>query len=379
MPDISGLRPKGKSVMNGKTKAKPIWVAGCMSGTSLDGVDVALILTDGHAIFEFGDSYFRPYSQSEQALLRAQLGLWKAADAACELIETAHAEALSQVQGYEMVGFHGQTFAHDPRGLGTYQAGDGAVLAEITGGPVVWDFRSNDVQMGGQGAPLAPFFHHACAQYIGATAPVVFLNLGGVGNLTWVDPLIENPADPGALLAFDTGPANAPINDLCMARLGKPFDENGDLAAQGRVDIGLLDAFSRHGYFSKMPPKSIDRNDFHDVLAQVAHLNDADAAATLTAMAAAAVAQGMEHCPSPPKRILVCGGGSKNATLMAMIAAGVDCPVEPIETVGLNGDMLEAQAFGYLAMRVVGGLATSGPMTTGVSASIGGGRISNPT
>lgn len=378
MPDISGLRPKGKSVMSGKTKAKPIWVAGCMSGTSLDGVDVAMILTDGHAIFELGDSYFRPYSQPEQALLRAQLGLWKAADAACELVETAHAEALSQVQGYEMVGFHGQTFAHDPRGLGTYQAGDGAVLAAITGVPVVWDFRSNDVQMGGQGAPLAPFFHHACAQYIGATAPVVFLNLGGVGNLTWVDPLIETPADSGALLAFDTGPANAPINDLCMARLGKPYDENGDLAAQGSVDIGLLDDFSRHAYFAKVPPKSLDRNDFHDVMSQVESLNNADAAATLTAMAAAAVAQGMEHCPRSPARVLVSGGGSKNATLMAMITAGVECPVEPIEAVGLDGDMLEAQAFAYLAMRVTRGLPTSCPSTTGVAAAIGGGRVSKP-
>ncbi|MFT6426612.1 MAG: anhydro-N-acetylmuramic acid kinase [Celeribacter sp.] len=364
--------------MTVKTKAKPIWIAGCMSGTSLDGVDVAMILTDGEAIFEFGDSFFRPYSGSEQALLRSQLGLWKATDEACELIETAHAEALSHLQDYEMVGFHGQTFAHDPRGLGTYQAGDGAVLAEITGVPVAWDFRSNDVQMGGQGAPLAPFFHHACAQYIGATAPVVFLNLGGVGNLTWVAPSITDPAQTGALLAFDTGPANAPINDLCMTRLGKPYDENGGLAFQGTVDMGLLDTFSRHAYFAKIPPKSLDRNDFHDTLTQVESLNDADAAATLAAMAAAAVAQGMEHCPRPPARVLVSGGGSKNATLMAMIAAGVDCPVEPIEAVGLDGDMLEAQAFAYLAMRVTRGLPTSCPSTTGVAAAIGGGRVSKP-
>ncbi|SEK38272.1 anhydro-N-acetylmuramic acid kinase [Pacificibacter marinus] len=362
--------------MSAKNKATPIWVAGCMSGTSLDGVDVALLHTDGETIFDFGDSYFRAYSKSEQALLRSQLGLWAASEAAVELIETAHSEALSQVQGFEMVGFHGQTFAHDPQGLGTYQAGDGGVLAQITGKPVVWDFRSNDVKMGGQGAPLAPFFHHACARYIKATEPVVFLNLGGVGNLTWVDPLIENPADTGALLAFDTGPANAPINDLMQTRLGKSYDENGDLAATGQVDAALLGQFMRHSYFLKMPPKSLDRNDFHDVLAQVAHLNDADAAATLTAMAAASVAQGMEHCPRPPARVLVCGGGSKNATLMAMIAAGVDCPVVPIETVGLDGDMLEAQAFAYLAMRVTRGLPTSCPTTTGVAAAIGGGRVS---
>jgi anhydro-N-acetylmuramic acid kinase len=357
-------------------KVDPIWVAGCMSGTSLDGVDVAMLRTDGEQIFDFGDSYFRPYVQHEQTLLRAQLGLWSASEDAVELIEVAHAQALSKLKGFDLVGFHGQTFAHDPQGLGTYQAGNGAVLAEVTGVPVVWDFRSNDVQMGGQGAPLAPFFHHACARYINATDPVVFLNLGGVGNLTWVDPAIADPAQTGALLAFDTGPANAPINDLCIARLGEPYDENGDLAATGTVNAALLDQFMRHSYFAKMPPKSLDRNDFHDVLSQVEMLSDADAAATLTAMAAAGVAQGMEHCPSPPTRVLVSGGGSKNATLMAMIAAGVDCPVEPIEAVGLDSDMLEAQAFAYLAMRVTRGLPTSCATTTGVAAAIGGGRVS---
>ncbi|MBU2935617.1 MULTISPECIES: anhydro-N-acetylmuramic acid kinase [Pacificibacter] len=361
-----------------KNKAEPIWVAGCMSGTSLDGVDVALVLTDGETIFEFGDSFFRPYSKAEQGILRANLGLWKASDEAVELIETAHAQALSELQGFDCIGFHGQTFAHDPRGLGTYQAGSGAVLAQIFDVPVVWDFRSNDVAMGGQGAPLAPFFHHACARYIDAQTPLVFLNLGGVGNLTWVNPAIVNPAETDAVLAFDTGPANAPINDLMQVRFGKSFDENGDLAAQGTVDIDLLNAFSRHAYFAKIPPKSLDRNDFHNVLSQVKTLSDADAAATLTAMAAASVAQGMEHCPSAPKRILVSGGGRKNAVMMAMIAAALDCPVEPIEVVDLDGDMLEAQAFAYLAVRVKRGLPTSCSSTTGVAAAVGGGQVSTP-
>lgn len=361
-----------------KNKAAPIWVAGCMSGTSLDGVDVALVLTDGETIFEFGDSFFRPYTNDEQGLLRAQLGLWKASDEAIELIETAHVQALSELQGFDCIGFHGQTFAHDPRGLGTYQAGDGSVLAQILNVAVVWDFRSNDVAMGGQGAPLAPFFHHACARHISAREPLVFLNLGGVGNLTWVNPAIENPAETGAVLAFDTGPANAPINDLMQARFGKSHDENGDLAAQGVVDINLLEAFSRHAYFAKMPPKSLDRNDFHDVLSQVQNLSDPDAAATLTAMAAAAVVQGMEHCPSPPTRVLVSGGGRKNAVMMAMMSAALDCPVEPIEVVELDGDMLEAQAFAYLAMRVKRGLPTSCPSTTGVAAAVGGGQVSTP-
>ena len=364
--------------MSGNTKAEPIWVAGCMSGTSLDGVDVALVLTDGAQIFEFGDSFFRPYSEAEQVLLRSQLGSWDATDAAVDLIHTAHADALSELQGSEIIGFHGQTFAHDPKGRGTYQAGDGTILAAKTGKSVVWDFRSEDVQMGGQGAPLAPFYHHACARYIGATEPLIFLNLGGVGNLTWVDPNIEDPAQEGALLAFDTGPANAPINDLMQARLGKSYDKNGDLAARGTVDATLLEAFANHPFFAVVPPKSLDRNDFHDVLTQVENLQDTDAAATLTAMAAVSVAMGVAQCPTAPARVLVSGGGRKNAVMMAMLATHLNCPVEPIETVGLDGDMLEAQAFAYLAMRVKRGLPTSCPSTTGVSAPIGGGRISAP-
>ena len=135
------------------------------------------------------------------------------------MVQRAHREAL-QVFAPELIGFHGQTLAHEPRGRGTHQLGDGEALAEACGAPVVWDFRSNDVQLGGEGAPLAPFFHFACAKWIKADAPVAFLNLGGVGNITWVDPSKDKPEDEGALLAFDTGPANAPINDLMQQRLG---------------------------------------------------------------------------------------------------------------------------------------------------------------
>ncbi|WP_460273396.1 anhydro-N-acetylmuramic acid kinase [Celeribacter sp. ULVN23_4] len=362
--------------MSGKCKTDPRWVAGCMSGTSLDGVDVALLRTDGVTIFEFGDSAFRPYSEAEQDMFRAELGVWQASDALNELIETAHAEALSKLDGFELVGFHGQTLAHAPDEGRTYQAGDGAILAEVTGAPVVWDFRSSDVEMGGQGAPLAPFYHHALARYIGATGPVVFLNLGGVGNLTWVDPALTDPAAPGALLAFDTGPANAPVNDLMRARRGETYDADGALAGAGQPDMEIVAKGLAHPYFYKMPPKSLDRNDFHGVLEAVEALPDADAAATLTAFAAASVARAMDHCPRPPEALYVTGGGRHNATLMTMIAAGVDCPVSPVEAVGLDGDMLEAQAFAYLAARVLRGLPTSAPSTTGVRTAIGGGRVS---
>ncbi len=359
----------------------PHWALGCMSGTSLDGVDAALVLTDGESIAAFGQTLYRPYSAAEQAVIRAALGQWPEGPdvaRAAEVVELAHAELLAGFRGADLVGFHGQTLAHDPAGRGTHQAGDGAVLAEVLGLPVVWDFRSADVRLGGQGAPLAPFFHHACARHIGATAPVAFLNLGGVGNVSWVDPGCERPDSPGACLAFDTGPANAPINDLMAARRGQDCDRDGALAATGRADPAVIARLMAQGWFLKMPPKSLDRNDFHWLLDAVSDLSDADAAATLTAAAVAAVVRGADHFPAPPTRLLVTGGGRRNRALMDGLAAGLSLPVEPVEAAGLDGDMLEAQAFAYLAVRVLRGLPTSCPTTTGVGASVGGGQISRP-
>ncbi|MFD0858371.1 anhydro-N-acetylmuramic acid kinase [Roseovarius aquimarinus] len=356
-----------------------VWALGAMSGTSLDGVDAALVETDGQDIFAFGETRYRAYSAAEQKVLAAALGRWPGDDLADAeaVVMGAHIEALSGMGG-ALVGFHGQTLAHEPGGRGTHQLGDGAALAEALGLPVVWDFRSADVRLGGQGAPLAPFFHHACARHIGADAPVAFLNLGGVGNLTWVDPSVRRPEEPGALIAFDTGPANAPINDLMMARRGLPYDEGGRLARSGTVADGALELFLEEAYFLKMPPKSLDRDAFADMIDLVEELPDADAAATLTAMSAAAVLRGIEHCPAQPARLLVTGGGRHNPVMMDMLRAALDCEVAPVEDVGLDGDMLEAQAFGYLAVRVARGLPTSCASTTGVRAAVSGGTLSRP-
>lgn len=362
-------------------KAEPIWALGAMSGTSLDGVDAAMVLTDGERILDLGESAYRPYDEEEQAILRAALGHWPGApevEAAAEVVEAAHAELLSQFGSAALVGFHGQTLAHDPAHGRTHQAGSGAVLAEVLGVPVVWDFRSSDVALGGQGAPLVPFFHFALARRLGAEAPLAFLNLGGIGNVTWVDPRCARAEDDGACLAFDTGPANAPINDLMRARRGEMRDDAGALAATGTPDAGIVAEFLKHPYFFRMPPKSLDRDDFAGLLEAVAALSDADAAATLTGAAAESVARAFEHFPAPVSRVLVCGGGRHNATLMRDLAALLPCPVEAVEAAGLNGDMIEAQAFAYLAVRVARGLPTSGPSTTGVPALVGGGRISNP-
>jgi anhydro-N-acetylmuramic acid kinase len=362
-------------------KEGPLWSLGAMSGTSLDGVDAAMVKTDGVTIQGFGPSAYRPYAPDEQASIRAALGQWPGDPAvalAAEVVENAHAELLSRFQGAEVLGFHGQTLAHDPAGRGTHQCGNGALLAQVLELPTVWDFRTSDVTMGGQGAPLAPFFHHALARYVGATEPLAFLNLGGVGNITLVDPTAPSPETPGALLAFDTGPANAPLNDLMLARMGAPHDADGALAATGTVDEQFIAFFLKNKWFDLLPPKSLDRNAFPDLVEMMEMLPHADAAATLTALAAACVAQAQIHFPAPVGRILVTGGGRHNPVLMEELRRRIQLPIDPVEAVGLDGDMLEAQAFAYLAVRVLRKLPTSGPDTTGAPTLVGGGQISRP-
>ena len=358
-----------------------IWALGAMSGTSLDGVDACLVRTDGERVLEVGPGGFRPYTPAERAVLRAALGRWPeeagVAEAAA-VVEDAHAELLAQFPQAEVVGFHGQTLAHAPGGRGTHQAGSGARLAARLGRAMVWDFRSADVAAGGQGAPLAPFYHFACARRVGASGPVAFLNLGGVGNLTWVDPGAPGPSAPGGLVAFDTGPANAPMDDLMAARRGLPRDEGGALAAQGRVAEAVLEHLLQDPYLAHPAPKSLDRQDFPGLLPALEGLEDADALATATAFSAACVARGLALLPGRPGQLWVTGGGRHNATLMAMLAARCGCPAVPVEAVGLDGDLLEAQAFAHLAVRVLRGLPLSAPGTTGVPAPTCGGRLARP-
>ncbi len=361
-------------------KTDVVTALGTMSGTSLDGVDAAILRTDGRRIQGFGPVDYRAYTPEEQAVLRSGLGRWQDDDVAAvaTVVEEAHFALMRGFEGVDIAGFHGQTLAHDPDGRRTHQCGDGARLAAALDLPVVWDFRSADVSRGGQGAPLAPFYHFALAKWIGAEQPVAFLNLGGVGNLTWVDPTFDAPEEAGALIAFDTGPANAPINDLMRSRTGAAFDEGGALAAQGQADAQVLAAFAADPYFARTPPKSLDRDAFASLTEAVTALPIADAAATLTQAAVQAVAGSMAHCPASPQTVYVTGGGRRNATMMAGLRDALNCDVHPVEKAGLDGDMLEAQAFAFLAVRVALGLPTSAPGTTGVGAPTGGGTVSRP-
>ncbi|MFV0473324.1 MAG: anhydro-N-acetylmuramic acid kinase [Pikeienuella sp.] len=375
--------------------AQPIWALGMMSGTSLDGVDAALLKTDGERIFAFGPGAETPYREGETRHVEAVTRDWRAhrppRDAAHEAalaaagreVLRAHAAAAAALLAEteiapETVGFHGQTIAHAPEEAWTWQLGDGTALARALNRPVVWDFRSADMEAGGEGAPLAPFYHFALARHMGARGPVAFLNIGGVANVTWVDPARPGPEAPGALLAFDTGPGNALVNDWMRARTGAPLDRDGAAAAAGAARREALLSNRAGAFLARKPPKSLDRNEFSAALDAVADMSTADGAATLTALTVDCVAAALAHMPAPPARWLICGGGRRNPAMMRMLAAALPQPVAPVEEAGFDGDMLEAQAFAYLAVRVMRGLPTSSPATTGAAAPVVGGRISRP-
>jgi anhydro-N-acetylmuramic acid kinase len=350
-----------------------IWRAiGLMSGTSLDGVDAALVETDGEDRVTCGPALTLPYDPKLRERLRRSLGGRAPVKAVERSLTVAHADAVTallkeagrKAADIDVVGFHGQTIVHRPAEGITWQIGDAALLAARTGIGVVADFRSADVAAGGEGAPFVPAYHRALSATL--ARPLAVLNIGGVANVTWIG------AD-GELLAFDTGPGNALIDDWMLARSGLPVDTNGACAARGRVDPAALARLMAHEYFSRRPPKSLDRNAFDP--APVENLSIEDGAATLAAFTVAAVAAAGPYFPAPPQMWVVTGGGRRNPVLMAALAQALGTPVRAAEDVGWDGDALEAQAFGYLAVRSRRGLPLSFPSTTGVERPTVGGRF----
>ncbi len=374
------------------SEAAEIWAIGLMSGTSCDGVDAALLRTDGHRVTEFGPTVTVPYDDAFRADLRSCLGGGgPIASVERELTErhVAAVRDLLDLAGrsaaeISLIGFHGQTVLHEPEKGRTWQIGDGALLAQATGITVVNDFRSNDMASGGQGAPLAPVYHRALA--IGLTGPLAVLNLGGVGNVTWIgaaeDERGEGDAGNNAgdetgsaetLLAFDTGPGNAMIDDWALLHTGRPVDRDGMLAKTGRVDEALLARWLTHPYFDEPAPKSLDRDAFRALTPS--GLSAADGAATLTAFTAATVALARRWFPREPARWLVTGGGRHNPVLMAGLRDRLSGTVDPVEAVGWDGDALEAQAFAFMAVRSLAGLPISFPGTTGAPRPLSGGKL----
>ena len=360
-----------------------------MSGTSLDGVDVALIETDGERIAHFGPSGYRPYADNEQALLRQALAQGVAlTDRAArpdvlaeadDFVTRVHAETVEAFLETEhidksdvaIIGFHGQTVLHRPGQRLTVQIGDGKALARRLGIPVAYDFRAADVAAGGQGAPLVPVFHQALARDLDRAHPIAVLNVGGVANVTFVD-----GGDP---IACDTGPGNALIDDFMRARTGAPLDRDGDQASKGRVDEAFVERVLADGFFGLPYPKSLDRNAFAFANIGLPDFSVADGAATLSALTAAAVARIVPHLPAPPRAWIVAGGGARNPTLMRMLAERLKpATVETADAVGWSSQSIEAQAFAYLAVRCMRALPLTFPATTGVARPLPGGILVGP-
>ena len=362
-------------------------VLGLMSGTSLDGIDVAAIETDGENIIRSLGQLYIPYDEEARSLLQAALEAaqnaqtsdWRAADTWPEpvrraemLVSEAHIEAIKRFQAkhdmaFTLVGFHGQTVLHQPEAGVTVQIGDPQLLARATNCAVVGQFRLADIANGGQGAPLAPLFHVARAKSQSGALGV--LNIGGVANITLLN-------EDGKICAFDTGPGNALLDDWVSAKTGSPYDVDGTLARKGRVDEAVLQRLLSHAFFDRAPPKSLDRLAFDP--SPVAALLPEDGAATLTAFTAAAVARGLEIAGYAPARLIVCGGGRHNPALMEALQETTGVAVENCDALGWAGDALEAEAFAWLAARHCLGLPTSVPETTGVSEPTVGGRMYNP-
>jgi anhydro-N-acetylmuramic acid kinase len=356
---------------------RPYVSIGLMSGTSMDGIDVALLETDGETALRAGPWTSRPYPAG---LREALLGLDPAAPEVAgydEQVTRAHIDAVRDFcaaqhidpASVDCVGFHGQTIKHEPQLGKTWQLGDGARMAHELGCVVINRFRDEDLRGGGQGAPLAPAYHRALTRAQGLTQPVAILNIGGVSNVTLVD--------GEDIHAFDCGPGNALIDDWVRTRAGIPYDENGRLAAAGNVDPKVLEQLMSHPYFSIRGTKSLDRNHFS--VEPVRGLSVADGAATLVAFTARAIALAAGILPTRADSWVVVGGGRLNRTLVDHIRGELNRPVQVAEDLGWAGDAIEAQAFAYLAVRTLRGLPLSWPTTTGVREPMPGGVRHLPT
>ncbi|GEP05056.1 anhydro-N-acetylmuramic acid kinase [Methylobacterium oxalidis] len=370
---------------------------GLMSGTSLDGVDIALIETDGERVHvvkghnnflePLGPTGYRGYSDEEKALLRAATkdaesvvapddrpGRLPEAEA---FVTKAHAEAVEHFLAenglsagdIDVIGFHGQTVIHRPDHRISIQIGDGTALARRLGIPVVSDLRRADIEAGGQGAPLVPIFHKALAEASGFDGPFGILNIGGVANATLID-------SKGSIVAFDTGPGNALIDEWMQERENKNLDDGGRTAARGRPDESLLAWLLMHPFFVRRPPKSLDRNWFSHKLA--GQLSTEDGAATLTAFTARAVARALDHAPEIPTRWIVAGGGARNGELVRLLHYHLRSEITTADAIGWSSAYLEAQAFAHLAVRSLKGLPITFPSTTGVRQPISGGVLAQP-
>lgn len=362
---------------------------GLMSGTSLDGIDIAQVRTDGEGHVERGPSMEVAYDAAFRRRLQQGLEDAKAINIRTERpgdlaalerdLTLRHAQAIETFLrahpgiSADVIGFHGQTVLHRPKQALTVQIGDGLSLAKQIGIPVVYDMRANDMVHGGEGAPLVPVYHAALASGLPrADFPVVFVNIGGISNLTYV-------GRDGEIVAFDSGPGNTLIDQWVEAEAGIPFDQGGAIASEGYVLAALAARYLDHPFFTDAKRQSLDRNDFRPPASCEAGLHDG--ARTLAHVTAAAILKSARHLPLRPRRYVICGGGRLNRTIMgdlARMAAEEGAEVSVADELGFNGSSMEAEAWAYLAVRSLKGLALTFPGTTGVRMPVTGGVLARP-
>lgn len=354
---------------------KAYWALGLMSGTSLDGIDAALIKSDGERILDHGPWLTLPYEDHLRHQLRETVYGRGDREKTAREMTLAHAEAVRQLLAQtdikpDLIGFHGQSVDHRPKEGITLQIGDPALLAEKTGIDVIFDFRRRDVAAGGQGAPLVPLFHAAMtAEH---DKPVAVLNIGGIANVTWIGSGQWSVVSGQNIIALDTGPGCVLLNEWLGLHTGVHCDIDGKMARLGKVDEKVLELYLQDPFFTQKPPKSLDRNYFH--IDPVRHLSPEDGAATLAAFTVRSIIQSQQWFPEPVQQWIVAGGGRHNPVIMEYLQKELG-NVLSAEQAGWDGDALEAQAFGFLAIRSLLGLPLSLPTTTGVSHAVTGGAF----
>ena len=365
---------------------KLITAIGLMSGTSTDGIDASIIKSDGEDILELLGDFFFPYELKIRSKIRE---LKEKIDKVSDLdthtkeitilekeITLLHSHVVNllikklKINKFkiDLVGMHGHTIFHSFLDKETNQLGDGKLLSRLTGLNVVCDFRTNDIKNGGQGAPLVPIFHKLLQKKLKLKTPIIFVNIGGISNLTYINEFNE-------IISFDSGPGNFLIDKLLQLKSNSKiqFDKNGEIAFKGKIDKTILDSYLSDSYYESLPPKSLDVNDFN--LSTVRGLSLENSITTLSELTAKTIVNSLNFFSSSPKQIILCGGGRKNKYIYERIEKLSNIATLSIDEFKMNGDFIESQAFAYLAIRSFLKKSISFPKTTGVSKPSTGGKL----
>lgn len=348
-------------------------ILGCMSGTSLDGIDLALLTTDGESIIQSGKNFYKAYEQSEREIIARAFMKYERDNAVNEAesyVTDAHIKAINEFIAeekivFDLISFHGQTITHDPLKKFTWQIGDAQKISQTFKKPVIYDFRADDMGAGGEGAPLLPIYHRALLQKAGVALPAVILNIGGVSNITYLS--------NDTLIAFDSGAGNALMDQVMRKHFDTDYDKDGGVARTGQVNTECLETLLSNPFFKMSPPKSLDRNPWD--LSSLALLSPKDQLATLMQFTVQGIVKALAFLPEKPQDIFVAGGGRHNKFMMELLNENLKTPVSSIDTLGFNGDFIEAEGFAYMAARRLYNLPISFPLTTGAPKPMTGGKI----